>query len=432
MPLAATFGPGSTPGRERAIIGARPSSNLFASFRAPGFRLFYAYGTLAAVDMNVRMSVHAWLILEISNNSELWVGVYALALGTGQLLFSLLAGSIVDRFQRRTVLLVEGVAGATLAWGLAAGTAIGVIGLGTAISLAFVTGCLRAVRFTATNRFVYDLVGGERLVNGLSLWRLANTPMMVAGALLAGALIEWMGIWAAFAFIGAGLTTALPFLALIRVTGTVDRAGTNLLQQTAEGLRYAAENSSLRALFTVSVVMETLGFSFLVMIPVMAKNVLAVGAVGMGFMQAGVGVGMLIATLLMAASADSDRKARIVFLNALGAGTALIAFALSRSLLLSALLAGATMAFLNAYDLTLGALMQLVAPPHLRGRAISLHSLAISFTALGGFALGAVGSVIGVPVALLVSGGGIVLNAVGRRRALMRIDRHMAGPRQPP
>ncbi len=414
---------------EIGIISTRPSSTMFASFRVPAFRLFYLNSTFAAVDMNVRMSVHAWLILELSNGSELWVGVYALVLGAGQLLFSLLAGSIVDRFQRRTILLVEGVVGVTLAWGLAAGTAADAVGLGPAIGLAFVTGCLRAVRFTATNRLVYDLVGGERLVNGISLWRLANTPMMVAGALVAGVLIEWAGIWAAFAFIGAGLTVALPFLALIRVTGTVDRSGSSLLQQTAEGLRYAAENLSLRTLFTVSVVMETLGFSFLVMIPVMAKNVLMVDAVGMGFMQAGVGVGMLLATLFMAASGDSDRKARIVFLNAIGAGVALSAFALSRSLLLSALLAGATMAFLNAYDLTLGALLQLVAPPHLRGRAISLHSLAISFTALGGFAIGAVGSVVGVPLALLVGGGGIVLNAAVRRRALMHIREH---PPQPP
>jgi hypothetical protein len=141
----------------------------------------------------------------------------------------------------------------------------------------------------------------------------------------------------------------------------------------------------------------------------------------MGFLQAGIGAGLFIATLLMAARGDSQNKPRIVFLNAIGAGLALIAFAFSRSLPLSIFLAGAVMAFLNAYDLTLGVLIQLVAPPNLRGRAVSLHSLAISFTAVGGFVMGGVGSIVGVPLMVAAGGTGIVINALLRRKAIMGI-----------
>ena len=70
---------------------------------------------------------------------------------------------------------------------------------------------------------------------------------------------------------------------------------------------------------------------------------------------------------------------------------------------------------------TLGALMQLVSPSNMRGRAVSLHSLAISFTAFGGFVMGVGAGLIGVPIVLAISGGGIFANALGRRRALMRI-----------
>jgi sugar phosphate permease len=170
--------------------------------------------------------------------------------------------------------------------------------------------------------------------------------------------------------------------------------------------------------------METLGFAFLVMIPVMAKNVLEVDALGMGFLQAGIGVGLFVATLVMAARGDSSNKPRIVFLNALGAGIALIAFGLSRSLPLSVFLAGAVMAFLNAYDLTLGVLIQLVAPSHMRGRAVSLHSLAISFTAVGGFIMGGAGSVVGAPIMIAAGGAGIVVNALLRRRAIMNVHEY--------
>ena len=143
---------------------------ILTSLRLPGFRLFYINNTFAAVDMNVRMAVHGWLVLELSNDSELWSGVYALFLGMGQFLFSALAGALADRFQRRNILLVEGVSSALVAGGLAWLTFLGIATLWMAISLAFVIGCLRAVRFTAPNRFIYDLVVPRQLVNGVSLW----------------------------------------------------------------------------------------------------------------------------------------------------------------------------------------------------------------------------------------------------------------------
>lgn len=395
-----------------------------ASFKVRGYKLFYVSSTFAAVDMTVRMAVHGWLVLELSNDSEFWIGIYALVLGIGQFLFSSLAGALADQFQRRNLLLVEGVISTAIAILMAVTTYLEILDLWMAIAVAFVIGCLRATRFTGINRFIYDIVGPQRLVNGVSLWRVSNTPMMIGGALLAGALIEWSGIWAAYALIAGSLAVSLPFLALIHITGSIDSSSGRLLRQTIEGLKYAITNPPLRVLFTVSIVMETLGFAFLVMIPVMAKNVLEVDALGMGFLQAGTGAGLFVATLFMATKGDSLNKPRVVFLNALGAGIALIAFALSRSLPLSIFLAGTVMAFLNAYDLTLGVLIQLVAPPNMRGRAISLHSLAISFTAVGGFVMGGIGSIVGVPVMIAAGGTVIVVNALLRRRAIMTVRQY--------
>lgn len=395
-----------------------------ASFKVRGYKLFYVSSTFAAVDMTVRMAVHGWLVLELSNDSEFWIGIYALVLGIGQFLFSSLAGALADQFQRRNLLLVEGVISTAIAILMAVTTYLEILDLWMAIAVAFVIGCLRATRFTGINRFIYDIVGPQHLVNGVSLWRVSNTPMMIGGALLAGALIEWSGIWAAYALIAGSLAVSLPFLALIHITGSIDSSSGRLLRQTIEGLKYAITNPPLRVLFTVSIVMETLGFAFLVMIPVMAKNVLEVDALGMGFLQAGTGAGLFVATLFMATKGDSLNKPRVVFLNALGAGIALIAFALSRSLPLSIFLAGTVMAFLNAYDLTLGVLIQLVAPPNMRGRAISLHSLAISFTAVGGFVMGGIGSIVGVPVMIAAGGTVIVVNALLRRRAIMTVRQY--------
>jgi MFS family permease len=371
--------------------------------------------------MNVRIAVHGWLILELSDDSPFWVGIFALVLGTGQLLFSSIAGAIVDRFQRRNVLLVEGVISTAVAAVMAAAAYFDAIELWWAIAISFLTGCQRAVRFTAANRMVYDIVGPHRLVNGVSLWRVSASPMMIFGSLFVGIVIDWVGIWGAFAFMAASLGIALPFLLMINVHGSVDSSRTSLVKQTLDGAALAVRNPSLRTLFSVSIVMETLGFSFLVMVPVMAKTVLETGGTGLGVLQAGVGAGMLGATLLMAARGDRIPKGRIIVVCAAGAGVSLVAFALSRSLPLSVVLAGSVMGFLNAYDLALGAMMQLVTAPHLRGRVVSLHSLAISFTALGGFVIGVVGGIVGVPVVMAAAGGGIIVNTALRRGAVLRL-----------
>lgn len=85
-----------------------PRPSALASLRLPGFRLFCANTTFAAVDMNVRAAVHGWLVLELSGDSEFWVGIYALLLGLGQFFFSTLAGALVDRFNEETYCLSRG------------------------------------------------------------------------------------------------------------------------------------------------------------------------------------------------------------------------------------------------------------------------------------------------------------------------------------
>jgi len=124
---------------------------MLASFKEPGFKLFYINSTFAAVDMTVRMAVHGWLVLELSNDSEFWVGIYALVLGIGQFMFSSLAGTLADRFQRRNLLLIEGFISTGMATLMAVTTYFGVLELWMAIALAFVIGCLRATRFTCIN-----------------------------------------------------------------------------------------------------------------------------------------------------------------------------------------------------------------------------------------------------------------------------------------
>ena len=142
---------------------------------------------------------------------------------------------------------------------------------------------------------------------------------------------------------------------------------------------------------------------------------------GLGFLSAATGVGSFIALVGVASLGDYRRKSLLISVNAGGAGLALLGFALAPSLAMAIPFAMFTMGFLMAYDINLATLLQLVAPAGMRGRILSLYSLAIGFMSLGGFVTGAVGSVIGVPTMLAVGGAVIVVNTVVRRTAVLRV-----------
>lgn len=399
---------------------ARVGSTL-ESFRLPEFRLLFVNGMLAAVSMNVTMLVHSWLVLSLAGDSPLWAGVSVALNGAGQVGFSLVAGVIVDRYERRRVLMAEQLVSGATAATLSATTFFGGASLPLALGFSVLMGATATLQRTASNAVLYDVAGHERLLNATSLRRLAVIPGMVGGSLLVGWLIATVGIWAGYAFIAGALLTAPWVLLGLAPRPPASQHRESVLQQVWEGLRYGATHAQVRTLLLIAVVMESCGFSYMTMMPVMAKTVLDVGAVGAGMLTAASGIGSGIAVFAVAGLGNFDRKPNLILAAAAGSGIGLIGFSLSPTLPVAMAFAFLTTGCLMAYDITLGALLQLVSPPELRGRMVSLHSLAIAFMSLGGFVTGAIGSLIGVPAMMTIGGTAILANLGAQRSRLLRI-----------
>jgi MFS family permease len=394
-----------------------------ASFSLPAFRLLFLNGLLSAAAMNVSALVHSWLVLSLSGDSALWVGVSVALHGVGQVFFSIAGGVLVDRFNRRNVLMASQLVGSVVAGLLAIAAYSGAVWLPMALGASFVFGAAVAVDRTATTALLGDVAGRERLLNALALRRVAIVPMMVLGSLLVGGLIKFAGIWSGYVFMAVALTAApLVLLGLSKARPmATSGAAAGFLAQAKEGFRFAAKDSQVRMLLLIAVVMEAFGFSYTTMVPVMAKNVLKVDAFGLGVLQAATGIGVGVSVLAVAFLGNFRNKPLLIFVTALGGGLSLIAFSLSTVMPAAMLFAMLTSGCLMAYDITIGALLQLVSPVHMRGRVVSLHSLAIAFMSLGGFATGAIGAAIGVPVMMTIGGSTIVGNILWRRRRLLRI-----------
>ena len=163
---------------------------------------------------------------------------------------------------------------------------------------------------------------------------------------------------------------------------------------------------------TLKNVSEMFGFSYIVMLPVIARDVLNVGVSGLGFLQSAGGIGALVGTISVASLGDFKSKATILAITSSGAGLGLIFFALSPWFITSLIMAFFVGGTIMAYDATMATLLQLVSSDEMRGRVLGLYGLTFGFTPVGGFISGSIATIISAPVAIGM-GGVIIVTYVG-------------------
>jgi hypothetical protein len=157
-------------------------------------------------------------------------------------------------------------------------------------------------------------------------------------------------------------------------------------------------------LLNLSLITECFGFASLSMMPVIARDVLKVGGLGLGYLTAMGGVGQLLATLTLAARGDVRDRPRLLMASAFAFGLLIAVFGFSRWAPLSMLLVTLVYACGVTYDVTMFASLPVFASDAMRGRVLGLFAATLSFSQLGGLIAGTGASVIGAPAALTVCG----------------------------
>ena len=147
------------------------------------------------------------------------------------------------------------------------------------------------------------------------------------------------------------------------------------------------------------------GMSYVVLLPVFAREVLRVGSQGFGFLMGVSGIGALVGSTTIAVLGNVPHKGALMLSAAAGFGLLLIVFAFSQSYILSlgVLLVSGTM---NAFYMTsVNTSLQALVPDHLRGRVMGVYSLTWSLIPLGGLLGGGIATVASAPIAVGLGGG---------------------------
>jgi MFS family permease len=386
---------------------AAPSQHPFGALRHRNFRLFFSGQLVSLIGTWMHQVARSWLVLELTN-SAFYVGFVA-ALGTlPVLLFSLYAGAVADRMSKLRLIIMTQTAAMVLSFALAALVLTGAVTVWHIVIIATLIGVVNAFDVPGRQSFFIELVGRDDLMNAIALNSSSFNVTRILGPSVAGLLIGLVGVGACFLLDGVSFMAVIAALLVIRIP-PFRRPATrpSAWAHIGEGLRYVASDRRIMALVINIAVLSIFGYPFLVLLPVVAKQVLGKGAIEFGWMSSAVGAGALTGALLLAAFARQIPKGRVLRWASVSFGVVLAAFAAARGLPLALLVLVGLGFVMITNNATTNTLLQTLAPDDMRGRVMSVYTLAfVGMGPIGAFQAGYFADRFGAPAAL---GGGAVI-----------------------
>ena len=348
-----------------------------SSLRFRDFRLFWASTLSYSLGTGMEHVAVGWLVFDITG-SAFMVGIAAAARMAPLFFLGILSGAMADWLERRLFLFFSALGGVVVSAVMATILLVGDPPVWAVVVLVAAGGCVFAFTLTTRNAYTYDMVGPEHALNGLSLNQMAMQAGGIGGAIISGALIEWVGPgWQYFAVGASYLGSALVLLVIGRSAITVQPQREPVLQNLTGYIRFLRENRVIMVLMGLASITEVLGFTHMTLLPVFAKEVLDVGPVGLGYLTAVRQAGGLLGLALLANLQDFRRKGLLMFVIAAGFGVGLMAFSVSSALIFFIVILAAVNACAMSVDTLYKTLMQSNVPNEQRGRAMGSWVLSI-------------------------------------------------------
>lgn len=359
------------------LVARSQLAATFAALRYPNFQRWFIGQALSLAGSWMQSVAQGWLVYQITG-SKLALGTIT-AVGTIPTLFFMLpAGALADRMSKRRLLMITQVVMMISALILAALTWLKVLQVWQIGALALLSGIAQAFDAPARLALTPMLVDDRRdLQNAIAMGSTMFNLARVVGPAIGGLVLASMGAGWCFAINGVSFVAVLIALAGMNIPGDVGRLPSqrHMAAEIGDGLRYVWQQPVVRTLTALIAITSIFGFSYSVLLPAYAVDVLKVGETGYGLLNAAVGVGALIGALTVASLSRRKSKGMQLTVGTLVFPLAVLAFAATRSFPLSlACMAGAGIGFV-IQNATSNTIIQLMAPDALRGRVMSVYAL---------------------------------------------------------
>ena len=397
-------------------------ASVFKAFTYRDYRLLWGGAFTSSVGTWMQAVAQNWLILTLTG-SAFYLGLCAFLSDAPFLLFSLFGGVLADRVDRRRILLASQIVQLSSAFLLAGVVAVGLVKVWMILVLAFVVGLAQSIGGPAYQALVPTLVDREDLANAVALNSIQFNLARVIGPVLGGWAFYALGAAACFGLNGLSfLAVIAALLALKRGAHLAPREEGSVLSSLKAGVSAVRASGPLKGLIGLSFMSSFCALPLVTFLPVFAKDVFGRDATGYAVLLAAFGLGAVVGAIAVASLHHAKRRGVLGVTMLTVFGFLMIAFAASRNLPLSVAIlfcAGASMVAVFATFMTL---VQTNVEEAMRGRVVSVYSLAFrKAMPLGNLVAGILAAVITAPWVLV--GNGVTLILFGGLVLFRRSDR---------
>lgn len=370
---------------------------MLTALRYPDFRLVWIGSMTEHFGEAMYRVTVLWMVNEMTH-SPLMLTIVGSCGALAMLVFPILGGVLADRMNRRNLLMAALVGLALLYISLALLVVADSVAIWHLIVIALLHGVATSFNHPARQTIVPNLVRKEHLLNAISLDTFSVSGLGIVAMPLAGYLIAYGERWSIFIIAAVCAVIPIGLLCFIKtpLTPPAIKGQTIILNLTA-GFRYMRSHLMVLGLLLLYAVPTVTGRTVGNFLPVVAEDILNVGAVGYGYLQTASALGGMFTLIGLAMLTYYQGKHKLLLVAGIILGVALLGFSASHWFLLSLPLLVVIVGMDTILMAITTTLIQASIPDEMRGRIMSWREIAMSLAPAGVIGLGAIAQDSGVP-----------------------------------
>src|SRR5580698_8262388 len=313
-------------------------SHAWRALRHRNFRLFFSGQSISLIGTWMTRIATAWLVYRLTH-SALLLGTVSFVGQIPTFLLAPLAGVLIDRIDRRQVLVWTQALAMVQSLALAWLTLTHRINIPEVLALSVFQGAINAFDMPARQSFMVQMVEDRAdLSNAIAINSSMVNLARLVGPSLAGLVIAATNEGWCFLIDGVSYIAVILSLLMMRVPAdAVKRVAASMLDQLKEGWTYVSNFAPIRTILLLFALISLMGMPFVVLMPVFAAQVLHGGAHTLGFLMGALGVGALTSALSLVLRKSVRGLLKMIPIAAAVYGTGLVGFGFSNLLWLSLL-----------------------------------------------------------------------------------------------
>ncbi|HEY8911332.1 MAG TPA: MFS transporter [Desulfosporosinus sp.] len=377
----------------------------FPALTHDNFRIYWLGQCVSLIGTWMQSIGQTWLVFSLTG-SPLLVGLLGAIQFLPITIFSLFAGVIIDKYPKRTILLITQLISMILAFTLSALVFTHSVRYEYVLILALILGFTNTIDMPTRQSFTIEMAGKKDLRNAIALNSASFNLARIIGPAIGALILASFGAGWCFLFNGLSFMAVLVSLLKLKINSYVRvKVSNDVIKEIKDGLKYIAGEPSLLQTILMVLIIGIFVFNFNVILPVFSKNVLHQGEKVYGLLMSALGVGSLLGALMVSLNSKSGPQSKVLISSAVMVSIMLISISFTKVYYYSALLLVITGIFNIWFSTTANSMLQITTKDEYRGRVMSVYSLVFAgATPIGNMFAGFTSDKFGAGTAFLLSG----------------------------